>query len=442
MITEIKDVESDLISLKEETNKKKEKARVARHQNDERERRCFNCGSSRHLIRECNKKCSKCHRRGHRDGQCPTRRRSYREPSSRREEHRHRSKSQARGKSRTRGYSPGPRRGEKSKKSSYKHKSRRTSGSSASSRSRSRSSGGYTEESRSPLSSDVEEVQRSGDTEKKRTHKARSVRLFKGAIESARRVGLNSGDTPSYFGTLGASRGRCSELRATEELVPDTGATMTVVPLVVAKRNRLPIDRDEGQLTQLISSSGHELCIIGTTSMWAKIEGFNNMKYIRGIVVDGPNIQPEVLLGWKYLKDWGVLPSTFPYPEDSKERNKVRVVRREKDKIDEQLEEMRIELLEKYKDVFKTKLGKKDRVAAPPMVIKIDKERMERDKPRQATVPIPIPAHMRRAADKELEDMLSAGFLEPCLHETTFASRGFFREKKAGENKDLRARLV
>ena len=91
--------------------------------------------------------------------------------------------------------------------------------------------------------------------------------------------------------------------------------------------------------------------------------------------------------------------------------------------------------------MFKTKLGKKDRINAPSVVIKIDKEKMEREKPRQATVPIPIPAHMRRAADRELEDMLSAGFLEPCHNETTFASRGFFREKKAGENKRLRARL-
>ena len=43
--------------------------------------------------------------------------------------------------------------------------------------------------------------------------------------------------------------------------------------------------------------------------------------------------------------------------------------------MDKQLKEMRVELLEKYKDVFKTKLGKKDRVDAPPIVIKIDKER-------------------------------------------------------------------
>ena len=110
-------------------------------------------------------------------------------------------------------------------------------------------------------------MQRSGDTEKKKTHKSRSVRMFKGAVESARRMGLNSGETPTYFATLWASRNRCSELRAPEALVPDTGATVTVIPLQVAKRNRLPIDKDEGKLTQLISSSGHELRIIGMTSM-------------------------------------------------------------------------------------------------------------------------------------------------------------------------------
>ena len=83
----------------------------------------------------------------------------------------------------------------------------------------------------------MEEVQRSGDTEKKKTHKNESVRMFKGAVESARRVGLNSGEIPTYSATLGGSRNKCSELRTPEALVPDTGATVTVVHLQVAKHN-------------------------------------------------------------------------------------------------------------------------------------------------------------------------------------------------------------
>ena len=87
----------------------------------------------------------------------------------------------------------------------------------------------------------------------------------------------------------------------------------------MARRNRLTISRDKGKLTQLVLSSSHELRILGTTSFWVKIHRFPNLKFIRGIVVDWPNMQPEILVGWRYLKDWGVFPAIFPYPESSRE---------------------------------------------------------------------------------------------------------------------------
>ena len=191
---------------------------------------------------------------------------------------------------------------------------------------------------------------------------------------------------------------------------------------------------------------GHELRIIGKTSFWAMMDRFANVKFVRGIVVDGLNIQPEILVGWRYLKDWGVLPPTFPYPNNVKKGYKVRGVRdgkgdREVD-MDRQLERIKKDLMTEFKDVFKVKLEKTDRINAPPVKIMIDQDRMEKEKPRQATVPIPIPAHLRQAANSKLDDMLEAGFVKPCHHKTVFASRGFFREKKSGDSKKLKAGLV
>ena len=77
--------------------------------------------------------------------------------------------------------------------------------------------------------------------------------------------------------------------------------------------------------------------------------------------------------------------SHIPIPHTEKKGYKVRGVRdgkgnREVD-MDRQLEKIKKDLMEDFKDVFKVKLEKTDRIDAPPVKIMIDQERMEKEKP-------------------------------------------------------------
>ena len=92
--------------------------------------------------------------------------------------------------------------------------------------------------------------------------------------------------------------------------------------------------------------------------------------------------------------------------------------------------------------MFKSKLDAGDRIRTDTIVIKIDEEKLKANPPKTATVPMPIPAHLRKAADNELEDMLDAKFVEPVKGETDSSSRGFFREKQTSKDETRKVRLV
>ena len=79
-----------------------------------------------------------------------------------------------------------------------------------------------------------------------------------------------------------------------------------------------------------------------------------------------------------------------------------------------ELQAMKEQLLSKYDSVFKEDLGPSDTMKG---VVRV--ELQDNDvKPLHFTTPAPIPAHLHRAADKELARCLAAGTLEECQHYT------------------------
>ena len=63
-------------------------------------------------------------------------------------------------------------------------------------------------------------------------------------------------------------------------------------------------------------------------------------------------------------------------------------------------------------------------------------------KPLHFSTPKAIPAHLRKATDKELARCLAAGQLEECHHHTKWVSRGMFVAKPGKRGAPLHARLV
>ena len=89
---------------------------------------------------------------------------------------------------------------------------------------------------------------------------------------------------------------------------------------------------------------------------------------------------------------------------------------------------MKDHFLKKYKNVFRTHLKKEDVIKCPPVVIETIKD--SKITPTNCHVPTPVPIHLRKAANEELHNLISAGVLEKCNHHTPWLSRGMFIAKK------------
>ena len=91
-------------------------------------------------------------------------------------------------------------------------------------------------------------------------------------------------------------------------------------------------------------------------------------------------------------------------------------------------EDMRKKYLKKYADIFKEKLERSDKVKCP--LVRIETIKGSGVKPINCRTPVPVPAHYRKSADKQIRDFLRAGIIERCHHHTLWLSRGLFIRKK------------
>ena len=226
----------------------------------------------------------------------------------------------------------------------------------------------------------------------KRHLKARrtQLKLSEEDVISIRRIGGDKIATPPIYATLGRSRDSCHELRAQEVLIPDTGATVSVIPLKIAKRNRLHIRPIEGKHSGLVSSSGHQMEIIGHTRMYALLP-WNKIRLLEAVVVDiKGEAGEELLIDWRTLQKWGIISKTFPIPipEDALAVRSVKNKNTIKGKYEKQLKRVKEIAEREFADVFKSKLDAGDRIRADPIVIKIDEEKLKANPPKTATVHI------------------------------------------------------
>ena len=105
-------------------------------------------------------------------------------------------------------------------------------------------------------------------------------------------------------------------------------------------------------------------------------------------------------------------------------------------------QELKQAWLRDFPEVFKEDLGKEDRIDMDPVVIDLvpNHEEIQVFHPKLS---VDVPAYMQKAAQKELQRMLTAGMLEPINGYTEHVSRGFFVEKGSIKPGDpVRARLV
>ena len=104
-------------------------------------------------------------------------------------------------------------------------------------------------------------------------------------------------------------------------------------------------------------------------------------------------------------------------------------------------EENRKKYLKKYSDVFKKRLERGNTIRCNPDRIETRKD--SNIKPINCRTPIPVLAHYRKSADREIKDFLRAGIIKKCHHHTPWLSRGMFiGKRKDKESQEVKVILV
>ena len=107
-----------------------------------------------------------------------------------------------------------------------------------------------------------------------------------------------------------------------ECFIPDTGTTVPIIPMNIAKRHNLTIKPTDPDEPGCESASGHDMEIIGQMEFFTKFDSLKRIKKIRGLVTNDEG--QEILLDEHTLREWSIIPPNFPEPMD--EREKARVV--------------------------------------------------------------------------------------------------------------------
>ena len=223
------------------------------------------------------------------------------------------------------------------------------------------------------------------------------------------------------------------------------------------------------------SYQGSGMEVVGQTKFFLQIQtrrGYTTKKMLHCLVIDKA-YDNEILISWDNCILMGIIPESFPYcflEEDLESESKEENVEKEKEEENTENEEesknrrtkevenpelfkqvlnqaianieskdaqeknkkiaedMKKKYLKKYRDVFKEKLERGDKVKCPP--VRIETIKGSRIKPINCRTPVPVPAHYRKSADKQIRDFLRAGIIERCHHHTPWLSSGLFISKK------------
>ena len=98
-----------------------------------------------------------------------------------------------------------------------------------------------------------------------------------------------------------------------EELCADTGCTKPIVGAVICKEQRIPIRPLSNSMT-ITDASGNQLNIVGTASFYIKSQVLGGrMKRVKAAVLEGNEIDREILISLELLVSWDLVTPTFPH---------------------------------------------------------------------------------------------------------------------------------
>ena len=219
----------------------------------------------------------------------------------------------------------------------------------------------------------------------------------------------------------------------------DSGCTFPIASLEVVNQLKAKIWPLTQSLT-IVEASGSPLTLLGTASIFIESDVLGDgRKEIECAIIQGTEGTKEVLISLRLMKNWGMIHESFPhetidafykrvYESEIYDRSYLSYysvessVSKPLPPPSKQCQLLKEKILSKWKDIFKNKLDKSDRVSIPPVNLSL--------KPGSVPVynsrPFDCPYHLRRSYDEELKDMIDADLIEPMgLKESPWCSRAF-----------------
>ena len=191
---------------------------------------------------------------------------------------------------------------------------------------------------------------------------------------------------------------RTSTKGKTEELCADTGCSKPIIGAAICKEQKIPIKPLNNNMT-ITDASGRALNIVGTSTFFVKSQVFGGkMKMVKAAVLEGNDVDREILISLELLQSWDLVTSTFPHETISdyiirknKESNhkhlfysaKTSKVIYEREGLHHKVRDpstsclkLKEKIVKKFKNSFATSLGPNDRMSIPPVKLEIDQEKL------------------------------------------------------------------
>ena len=276
-----------------------------------------------------------------------------------------------------------------------------------------------------------------------------------GVFKALRAKAAKTEDNPVVMATAWSKLN--SGISTRTDAVMDSGCTHPVVSLSVVKALKMQVQPLSNELT-IIEASGSQLKIEGTVRIYLEAEVLGGRKLLEAAVLRGETEAKEILVSLGYLKKWDLLHDSFPMESVSSYINRIsnkgysaysslysfhskcegdnhHSESKPLKEPSKKCRKMKEEIVKNWSDCFKDKLEKGDRMKVAP--VKLTLKDSNEVKPSFHTRPYDTPFHLRDAYERELNDALEAGQLEPCGTEPSEWSSKAFPVPK-GDGKSVR----
>ena len=186
--------------------------------------------------------------------------------------------------------------------------------------------------------------------------------------------------------------------------VPDTGSTLTIISLDIAKKHNMAIN--EAGRERLFAVNHERMACEGSTLL--KLAYMGQETQCEAIVSSA--MREEILISWQELIHLGIIPKQFPA-----------IIRMTHNKKPDDLDQIKLD----FEDVLSDTLDDTP-IKGPPMEIHMKGKEI---KPTRILTARKIPIHWEKAAKKAIQTAIKNGKLRKVEEPTDWISPGFFVPK-------------